>query len=266
MSNKIAKDDSLQSILVANQGIKTGLENLLTQLITRDGRLADLTTPVKTSLVSAINAVYAETQTNKTNINALHDIYAILDEASTSENGAGIHNSLYRGKNLGSALTADQIARINDGTFKGLWLGDYFTKSVTTNYYEPPKDSSGYAIQGDDTVTSLTVTPQMAILDHNYYLKSGDTRLTQPHLNMGPLANLYAAPMNKKDSSGANFTTGAYALSEMRTKYLEAAVNIFAAIFGAAHLLSYRGYLQNAVTNGRPTGGAWYTSLRRTGI
>ena len=46
--------------------------------------------------------------------------------------------------------------------------------------------------------------------------------------------------------------------SEMRTKYLAAALSIFESFFGANHVLSYRDYLQNAVTSGRATGGAWY--------
>ena len=44
----------------------------------------------------------------------------------------------------------------------------------------------------------------------------------------------------------------------MRTKYLAAALSIFESFFGANHVLSYRDYLQNAVTSGRATGGAWY--------
>lgn len=37
------------------------------------------------------------------------------------------HNALYRGKNLGTIMTAEQAAEIEAGTFKDLWLGDYWT-------------------------------------------------------------------------------------------------------------------------------------------
>lgn len=37
------------------------------------------------------------------------------------------HNALYRGKDLGSIMTADQAAQVAAGTFKGLWLGDHWT-------------------------------------------------------------------------------------------------------------------------------------------
>ena len=34
---------------------------------------------------------------------------------------------LFRGKNLGTALTAVQKAAIKDGSFKGMFLGDYWS-------------------------------------------------------------------------------------------------------------------------------------------
>ena len=37
------------------------------------------------------------------------------------------HNALYRGKNLGSVMTTEQAAEVAAGTFRGLWLGDYWT-------------------------------------------------------------------------------------------------------------------------------------------
>ena len=40
---------------------------------------------------------------------------------------AGAHNAIYRGKNLGSAVTAAQWATIQAGTFKNLFIGDYWT-------------------------------------------------------------------------------------------------------------------------------------------
>ena len=40
--------------------------------------------------------------------------------------GAGAHNSIYRGKNLGTSVTAEQWAAINEGTFDDLYIGDYW--------------------------------------------------------------------------------------------------------------------------------------------
>lgn len=44
-----------------------------------------------------------------------------------------MHNKLYRGKNLGSAVTTGHMASITDGSFSGLWTGDYW--SVGGNKY-----------------------------------------------------------------------------------------------------------------------------------
>lgn len=41
-------------------------------------------------------------------------------------NNAGAHNAIYRGKNLGTSVTAAQYAAIADGTFKDLFIGDYW--------------------------------------------------------------------------------------------------------------------------------------------
>jgi hypothetical protein len=41
--------------------------------------------------------------------------------------GAAAHNSVYRGKFLGDTITPEQASAINDGTFKNLYLGDYWT-------------------------------------------------------------------------------------------------------------------------------------------
>lgn len=42
-------------------------------------------------------------------------------------NNAAAHNAFNRGKNLGTAITASQIAAIRDGTFADLYPGDYWT-------------------------------------------------------------------------------------------------------------------------------------------
>ena len=41
------------------------------------------------------------------------------------------HRNLFRGKYLGSSVSANQWAAIDDGTFTDLYVGDYWTTSVT---------------------------------------------------------------------------------------------------------------------------------------
>lgn len=45
-------------------------------------------------------------------------------------NNASAHNAFYRGKNLGTAITAAQLAAIRDGTFADLYPGDYWNIAV----------------------------------------------------------------------------------------------------------------------------------------
>ena len=45
-------------------------------------------------------------------------------------NSASAHNAFYRGKSLGTAITAAQLAAIRDGTFADLYPGDYWIIAV----------------------------------------------------------------------------------------------------------------------------------------
>lgn len=49
----------------------------------------------------------------------------VIKEDVCADN-AGAHNAIYRGKNLGTSVTAAQYAAIADGTFKDLFIGDYW--------------------------------------------------------------------------------------------------------------------------------------------
>ena len=142
--------------------------------------------------------------------------------------GAGFHNSVYRGKSLGSAVTDAQWAAISNGTFRDMYIGDYWT------------------IGG--------INYRIAAFD--YYLRSGDNAtLTTHHVTLVPDTNMYSAQMNSTDT-----TTGAYVGSEMYTSNLAQAKTTINNAFGSSHILTHRRQLQNAATNGYSTGGAWYDS------
>lgn len=143
------------------------------------------------------------------------------------DKGAGAHNATYRGANLGSALSETQAAAIKAGNFNDLYIGDYWT------------------ISG--------VTYRIAAFD--YYFNTGDKPCTDHHVVLVPDTPLYSAKMN-----GTNTTVGAYVGSEMYTTGLSNAKATITAAFGNAHLLNHRNYLQNASTNGVPTGAAWFDS------
>lgn len=149
----------------------------------------------------------------------------ILDMVTAS--GAGAHNSIYRGKNLGTAVTAAQWAAIKTGTFDDMYIGDY------------------WVIGG--------VTYRIAAFD--YYYHTGDTSCNEHHIVLVPDTNMYTHCMND-----TNITTGGYVGSKMYTEGLNQAKTTITSAFGTAHILNHRQYLCNAVTNGRPSGGSWYDS------
>ena len=153
--------------------------------------------------------------------NAAAPVLAILSS------GAGAHNSIYRGKNLGTSVTAAQWAAIADGSFTDLYIGDY------------------WVIGG--------VTYRIAVFD--YYLQTGDTPCTDHHVTLIPDTPMYTHAMNETDT-----TVGGYVGSKMYTEGLTPAKTTIASAFGSAHILTHRQYLPNAVTDGYPSGGAWYDS------
>ena len=142
-------------------------------------------------------------------------------------NNAGAHNAIYRGKNLGTSVTAAQWAAIANGTFADLYIGDY------------------WVIGG--------VTWRIAAFD--YYYETGDTSCTTHHVVIVPDTNLYTHVMND-----TNITTGGYIGSKMYTEGLAQAKTQINSAFGSSHILSHRQLLVNAVTNGKPSGGSWYDS------
>ena len=89
----------------------------------------------------------------------------------------------------------------------------------------------------------------------DYYLKCGDTSFDRHHAVIVPDTQLYAHNMN-----ATNTTEGGYINSLMRLEGLVQAKEKAVAVFGADHVLTHRVYLTNAVTNGKPSGGAWFDS------
>ena len=134
---------------------------------------------------------------------------------------------VFRGKNLGSALTAAQKTAIQNGTFKDLWLGDY------------------WVINGVN----------WRIADMDYWWNCGDAAFTKHHLVIMPDGNLGA----NKQMNATNTTEGGYVGSLMYTTNMADAKALCAGAFGS-NILTHRDIFCNAVTNGRPTGYAWLDS------
>ena len=154
---------------------------------------------------------------------------------------AGFHNSIYRGKNLGSSVTASQWTAISSGTFNDLYVGDYWTINSVT-----------WRIAGFDI----------------YYGKGDScdsgTACAKHHAVIVPDTNLTSAPMND-----TNTTAGGYVGSKMYTDTLPTVLPTVRNAFGTDHVLKYRASLTNSVNtsyqnrrggngNGASNGWAWY--------
>lgn len=168
------------------------------------------------------NKLFIGTADGNKAIAAEDALFAMLDSFAPVE----LRRVIFRGKNLGTALTAVQKAAIKDGSFKGMFLGDYW--------------SIGGRI--------------WRIVDMDYWYNCGDTAFTSHHLVIMPDEALYNAQMNT-----TNITTGGYVGSEMYKKNLANAKTIVNAAFQGS-VLTHREHLCNAVANGKQSGGAWFDS------
>lgn len=200
------------------------------------------------------------------------DIYAVMNYDALN------HNGIFRGKDLTNVYTVDEMyERIHNGTFEDLYLGDYFTKSITTDimtrftgtefesgtvYYEmgggtdvtartwtETEDSEPQSGKTYATKQTVTETISLMMAAFNYYYNVGDTALTTHHAVLIPRGYGFAtmAAMNS-----TNTTVGSYYNSDMHqitlpcyAKSLKSALN--------NHLLSHKILLPNAINASTPS-------------
>ena len=164
-----------------------------------------------------------------------------LDNIGTGT--AGFHNSIFRGKNLGTSVTSAQWTAIGNGTFDDLFIGDY------------------WVING--------VTWRIAAFD--YWYNTGDTVCTTHHIVIVPDTNLLSANgstthwLHHEDKSdGAYVGTDFYAGTNDNTGKAQCRSKAQSA-FGSSHILTHRVPFQNSAMSGSTnvgysTAGAWYDS------
>lgn len=140
------------------------------------------------------------------------------------EDGAGSHNSIYRGKNLGTTITGEQLSNIANGTFRDLFIGDYWTINNV----------------------------KYIIADFDYMYNVSDIALTKHHIVVVPERNMYSHVMNDTDT-----TEGGYVASKMYTEGLNDALISFKNAFGESHVLTYKNILSTATKGGIPSNWAW---------
>ena len=144
-------------------------------------------------------------------------------------NSAALHNSIYRGKNVGTSVTDEQWAQIKAGTFADLWIGDYWVIN--------------------------SINWRIAAFD--YYYKTGDARQGNHHVIIVPDSNLTTGVMNSTNTTaggylGSDFYTG----NNSNTAKADATAIVEAA-FTSSHILTNREVLTNAVITNSVTGGTY---------
>lgn len=226
---KVQTLDSSNMVLIdGNNGTKTILVADFIKSLIGFISSQDFISGVNLSELTQINALTADdklligTAEGNKAIGADDALFAMLDAFIPKEQ----RRMIYRGKNLGAVVTEEQKANIKNGTFKGFFLGDYWT------------------------IGSYT----WRIVDFDYWYNCGDTAFTTPHLVIMPDKPLYNAQMNE-----TNITTGGYTGSLMYTENLDQAKTLAASAFGDL-ILTHREYLTNAVTDGHASAGAWFDS------
>lgn len=199
------------------------------------------------------------------------DIYAVMNYSNLN------HNGIFRGKDLTDVYTVDEMyERIHNGTFEDLYLGDYFTKSITTDIYtkftgtEFAAGTTYYERSGADLLnwtytetedaaydstktyyTKLTKTENVTLMfaAFDYYYNCGDTALTIHHIVLIPRGYGFTTTAKMNET---NTTTGGYLNSYMHQTVLPCYADSLKTVLNN-HLLSHRTILSNAVNPSTPS-------------
>ena len=187
---------------------------------------------ISTELDTIQNSAYGE-QARSAIVSASQSINTQIESVDDFIQEDIWHASFFRGKSLGSGATFEaasteaQRAAIADGTFKDMFVGDYWT--VNNKIFR--------------------------IADFNYWKGIGDTAFNTNHVVIVPDASLASGVMNE-----TNATEGAYIGSFMysdQSSALNTARATIRSLFGD-YVATYRSYLPNAVSNGAESAGSWY--------
>lgn len=129
---------------------------------------------------------------------------------------------IFRGKNLGDHFTEEQKKEIKDGSFRDLFLGDYWEYNDN----------------------------RWRIADFDYWYGTGNDEIVKDHhLVIIPDKVLYIANMNASNNNSSGYTG-----SDMYISNLKNAKDIIKSFFNSENILNHEELLSNKVTNGVQSG------------
>lgn len=194
------------------------------------------------------------------------------------------HNMIYRGQNLGASLTDAQHTALSSGNFTDLYLGDYWTKSVTIpDFYElttaQPSDwttnYTSYYTKSGNTYTAVTGSSAPTWAADTYYTKSVPTQTVTLKAVIADFDTFYAgyassyAGINTHHAgvivtgfnnvvwNKTNSTAGGYVSSLIHKWLVGSVLPQLETWFGSAKVLSHQKLLTNAITGDAASGWAW---------
>lgn len=188
------------------------------------GAKGDKGDPGEDATINGVNALTIEGSGNVTATLSGSTLTIAGSGIQIASNG-GAHNSIFRGKNLGSSVTSEQYAAIAAGTFDDLFIGDYWVINSKT----------------------------WRIAAFDYYRNKGYNPCSTHHVVIVPDNLLYNIRMNSEKT-----TTGGYAQSEMYLTGLNDAKDLINSAFGQAHIMDHEVFLCNVVTDGYESNRSWF--------
>lgn len=233
-------------------------------------------TKLKTKLDTKVNKVEGKqlstndyTTAEKTTAAAIAaDPFEYIAANLNTYNTSGFHNSIFRGKKLGTEVTAAQWAEIKNGTFKDMYIGDYWTIGGTDyvichfNYYKNCGDANCnknhilvmprglYNLTGYYNFDERPISAAMTIGTTNYGAESANyyrwnAKYTEPAEEGG-------------EGTWTNYT-GLYINSHIYLDVLPAATAKMEDAFGADHVLICKRLLPSAcnASTGAATSWVW---------
>lgn len=159
------------------------------------------------------------------------------------------HNMVYRGQNLGATLTDAQHTALSSGNFTDLYLGDYWTKTVTilAGTY---KGGDGEEV----TVAAQTVTLKAVIADFDTFYAGYASNYAGINTHH---AAVIVTGFNNVVWNKTNSTAGGYVASLIHKWLVGSVLPQMETWFGSAKVLSHQKLLTNAITGDAASGWAW---------
>lgn len=160
------------------------------------------------------------------------------------------HNMIYRGQNLGDTLTDAQHTALSSGNFTDLYLGDYWTKTVTI----PAGTYTGGDGESVEVPAQTNITLKAVIADFDTFYAgyaSSYAGINTHH------AAVIVTGFSNVVWNKTNSTAGGYVASLIHKWLVGSALPQIEAWFGSAKVLSHQKLLTNAITGDAASGWAW---------